>query len=69
MELAYKYKFSNFSEALMIAERRAREEVRHCSVMQQKLAEKEKSLKDEQLRALAQKAREERATGMVPLHS
>ena len=53
--------FAKFSEALFIADRHAREEVRQRSLMQQKLAEKEKAAKEENLRMLAQRAREERA--------
>ncbi|KAI0076472.1 pre-mRNA-processing protein 45 [Panus rudis PR-1116 ss-1] len=53
--------FAKFSEALFIADRHAREEVRQRALMQQKLAEKEKAQKEETLRLLAQRAREERA--------
>ncbi|KAF9885433.1 mRNA splicing protein [Aspergillus nanangensis] len=56
-------KFAQFAEALFTADRHAREEVRLRAQMQQKLAEKEKSQKEEHLRQLAQKAREERASG------
>lgn len=54
-------KFAQFAESLFTADRHAREEVRLRAQMQQKLAEKEKSQKEEHLRSLAQKAREERA--------
>ncbi|KAL2220312.1 putative transcriptional regulator Cwf13/SkiP [Thermoascus aurantiacus ATCC 26904] len=54
-------KFAQFAEALFTADRHAREEVRLRAQMQQKLAEKEKAQKEEHLRMLAQKAREERA--------
>jgi len=54
-------KFAQFSEALFTADRHAREEVKQRALMQQRLAEKEKQQKEEHLRALAQKAREERA--------
>ena len=54
-------KFAQFSEALFMADRHAREEVRQRAQMQQRLAEKEKAQKEEHLRHLAQKAREERA--------
>lgn len=54
-------KFAQFSEALFMADRHAREEVRQRAVMQQRLAEKEKSQKEDNLRMLAQKAREDRA--------
>lgn len=56
-------KFAQFSEALFMADRHAREEVRQRAVMQQRLAEKEKAKKEEHLRMLAQQAREERAGG------
>lgn len=52
--------FAKFSEALYIADRHAREEVRQRALMQQKLAQKEKEAKEENLRLLAQRAREER---------
>ena len=55
-------KFAQFAEALFTADRHAREEVKQRAQMQQKLAEKERMQKEEQLRMLAQKAREERAT-------
>ncbi|KAH7318417.1 SKIP/SNW domain-containing protein [Stachybotrys elegans] len=54
-------KHAQFAEAIKMAERHAREEVQQRSVMQQRLAEKEKDQKMEQLRQMAQKAREERA--------
>lgn len=54
-------KFASFSEALSIADRHAREEVRLRANMQAKLAAKEKKEKEERLRMLAQRAREERA--------
>jgi SNW domain-containing protein 1 len=54
-------KFAQFAEALFTADRHAREEVKQRALMQQRLAEKEKSQKEEHLRMLAQKAREERA--------
>ncbi|PVF99110.1 putative puff-specific nuclear protein Bx42 [Serendipita vermifera] len=57
--------FAKFSEALYVADRHAREEVRQRTVMQQKLAEKEKASKEENLRLLAQRAREGR-TGVAP---
>ncbi|KAL5532774.1 PRP45 [Sanghuangporus sanghuang] len=53
--------FAKFSEALYIADRHAREEVRQRALMQQKLAQKEKEAKEEHLRSLAQRAREERS--------
>ncbi|KAF8228504.1 pre-mRNA-processing protein 45 [Tricholoma matsutake] len=57
--------FAKFSEALFVADRHAREEVRQRSLMQQKLAQKEKASKEENLRMLAQRAREERG-GVAP---
>ncbi|KAI1776409.1 SKIP/SNW domain-containing protein [Hypoxylon cercidicola] len=53
-------KFAQLSEALYVADRHSREEVRQRALMQQRLAEKEKAQKEENLRMLAQKAREER---------
>ncbi|KAH6918428.1 pre-mRNA-processing protein 45 [Coprinopsis sp. MPI-PUGE-AT-0042] len=53
--------FAKFSEALFVADRHAREEVRQRALMQQKLAQKEKEAKEENLRLLAQRAREERS--------
>ncbi|KAF9527015.1 SKIP/SNW domain-containing protein [Crepidotus variabilis] len=57
--------FAKFSESLYIADRHAREEVRQRALMQQKLAQKEKEAKEENLRLLAQRAREERG-GIAP---
>lgn len=54
-------KFAQFAEALFTADRHAREEVKQRALMQQRLAEKEKQQKEENLRQLAQKAREDRA--------
>jgi SNW domain-containing protein 1 len=54
-------KFAQFAEALFTADRHAREEVKTRAVMQQRVAEKEKASKEEHLRALAQRAREERS--------
>ncbi|KAF9203510.1 mRNA splicing protein [Haplosporangium sp. Z 27] len=54
-------KFANFAEALALASRHASEEVRQRALMQQKVAEKEKEQKEQSLRALAQRARDERA--------
>ncbi|KAL8782897.1 MAG: hypothetical protein Q9213_005009 [Squamulea squamosa] len=53
-------KFAQFAEALFTADRHAREEVKQRGAMQQKLAEKEKLQKEEQLRMLAQQARDDR---------
>ena len=55
-------KFAQFAEALFTADRHAREEVKQRAAMQQKLAEKERMEKEDQLRMLAQRAREERST-------
>ncbi|KAK7750588.1 mRNA splicing protein [Diatrype stigma] len=60
-DVAINDKFAQFSEALFMADRHAREEVRQRAQMQQRLAEKEKAQKEDHLRSLAQKAREERA--------
>ncbi|KAK4683796.1 SNW domain-containing protein 1, partial [Tremellales sp. Uapishka_1] len=60
--------FAKFSEALFVADRHARDEVRARSQMQQLLAQKEKTQKEENLRLLAQKAREERS-GIAPAAS
>lgn len=54
-------KFAQFAEALFTADRHAREEVKQRALMQQKLAEKEKLQKEEHLRSLAMKAREQAA--------
>lgn len=61
-------KFAQFAEALFTADRHAREEVQQRAQMQQKLAEKEKAQKEEHLRALAQKARQERSTAASSRH-
>lgn len=50
---------------MFVADRHAREEVRQRALMQQKLAQKEKESKEENLRMLAQRAREERS-GIAP---
>jgi SNW domain-containing protein 1 len=54
-------KFAKFSEALFIADRHARDEVKLRAEMQTNLAMKQKKEKEDKLRQLAQKAREERA--------
>lgn len=54
-------KHAQFAEAIKMAERHARDEVQQRALMQQRLAEKEKAHKEENLRSLAQKAREDRA--------
>ncbi|KAI9105748.1 SKIP/SNW domain-containing protein [Phlyctochytrium arcticum] len=63
-EMSINDNFAKLSEALFIADRHARDEVRIRSEMQSKLASKEKREKEERLRMLAQRAREERA-GLV----
>ena len=54
-------KFAQFAEALFTADRHAREEVKQRAAMQQKVAERERIEKEDQLRLLAQKAREDRS--------
>jgi len=56
--------FAQFSEALNLADRHAREEVRQRNLMQQKIAAQEKAEREENLRLLAQRAREERSGGV-----
>ena len=58
--------FAQFSEALNLADRHAREEVRQRAAMQAKLAEKERANEEDRLRMLAQRAREERAGVATP---
>lgn len=53
--------FAKLAEALYIADRKAREAVETRAQLEKKLAQKEKEAKEEHLRALAQRAREERA--------
>lgn len=57
--------FAKLSEALYVAEQKAREAVAMRSKVQKELMLKEKERKEQELRALAQKARSER-TGMAP---
>ncbi|KAF1986709.1 hypothetical protein K402DRAFT_420782 [Aulographum hederae CBS 113979] len=52
--------FAQLAEALYTADRHVRSEVQQRTLMQQKLAEKEKQEKEDHLRMLAQRAREER---------
>ena len=59
-------KFAQFAEALHTADRHARDEVQQRQRMQQRLAEKEKEAKEDHLRMLAQKAREEREADRQP---
>lgn len=53
--------FAKLAEALYIADRKAREAVEMRAQLEKKVAQKEKEKKEEHLRTLAQKAREERA--------
>ncbi|KAF4532865.1 hypothetical protein B566_EDAN001468 [Ephemera danica] len=53
--------FAKLAEALYIADRKARDAVEMRAQLEKKLAQKEKEKKEENLRQLAQKAREERA--------
>ena len=57
--------FAKFSEALYIANRHAQEEVHQQALMQQKLVQKKKEAKEENLRMLAQQAREEQRGPVV----
>lgn len=52
--------FARLSEALFVADRHARQEVKIRNEMATKVVEKEKRDKEDQLRALAQRARDER---------
>ncbi|KAJ2905826.1 hypothetical protein MKZ38_004074 [Zalerion maritima] len=53
-------KFAQLSEALFMADRAAREEVQQRQKMKQRIAEKEREAKEDELRHLAAKAREDR---------
>ncbi|XP_046338629.1 SNW domain-containing protein 1-like [Haliotis rufescens] len=53
--------FAKLAEALYIADRKAREAVEMRAQIEKKMAQKEKEKKEESLRMLAQRAREERA--------
>ncbi|XP_021894699.1 SNW/SKI-interacting protein [Carica papaya] len=57
--------FAKLSEALYVAEQKAREAVAMRSKVQKEMMMKEKERKEQELRALAQKARSER-TGVAP---
>jgi SNW domain-containing protein 1 len=54
-------KFAKMAEALYIADRKAREAVEARAQLEKKLAQKEKEKKEDLLRQMAQRAREERA--------
>ncbi|KAJ3224739.1 mRNA splicing protein [Clydaea vesicula] len=60
-EITINDNFAKLSEALFVADRHAREEVKIRAEMQAKLFAKEKKDKEEKLRVLAQRAREERS--------
>ncbi|KAJ2783030.1 mRNA splicing protein [Coemansia javaensis] len=60
-QLAVSDNFARLSEALISAEAHARREIAERAKIQQSLARREKEAKEERLRLLAQKAREERA--------
>ena len=53
--------FAKLAEALYIADRKAREAVEVRAQIEKKMAQKEKEKREEGLRMLAQKARDERA--------
>ncbi|KAF9366326.1 mRNA splicing protein [Mortierella sp. NVP85] len=53
--------FAKLAEALALANRHSQEEVRQRALMQQRVAQKEKEAKEQSLRLLAQRARDERA--------
>ncbi|XP_045584224.1 puff-specific protein Bx42 isoform X2 [Procambarus clarkii] len=61
-------KFAKLAEALYIADRKAREQVEMRAQIEKKLAQKEKFRKEESLKVLAKKAREEHA-GLRPVPS
>lgn len=58
--------FAKLSEALYVAEQKAREAVAMRSKVQKEMLMKEKERKEQELRALAQKARSERTGGAPP---
>lgn len=53
--------FSKLAEALYLADRKAREAVEARAQLERKMAAKEKEKKEEHLRAMAQRARDQRA--------
>ncbi|KAJ2453347.1 mRNA splicing protein [Coemansia sp. RSA 2336] len=61
-EVSVNDNFARLSEALISAESQARKEIAERAQVQQALARKEKEAKEERLRLLAQRAREERAS-------
>lgn len=58
-------KFAKLSEALYIADRNAREELEQRNRIITKMKEKEKSKKEEEMRELARKTREERFCSLL----
>ena len=58
--------FSKFSEALYIADRKAREAIEMRAKVEQTIAQKEKTKKEEDLKNLANQVREQRS-GIKPL--
>ena len=59
--------FAKMSEALYIADRKAREAIEMRNSLERKMAQREKEKKEQQLRQLAQKARDERGgVGQTP---
>ena len=62
-------KFAQLAEALETANRHAGDEIKQRARMQQRLAEKEKESKEEHMRMLAQKAREQRMSERQPHQS
>ena len=58
--------FAKLSESLYVAERSAREEVEKRAHIQKRIAAKEKESKEDELRLLAQRAREERHAAPPP---
>lgn len=59
-------KFAKMAESLYIADRKAREAVEARTQLEKKLAQKEKEKKEDMLRQMAQRAREERAGIRLP---
>ena len=59
-------KFAKMAEALYIADRKARDAVEARAQLEKKLAQKEKEKKEDMLRQMAQRAREERAGIRLP---
>lgn len=61
-EITINNKFASFSETLYIAERKAAEDLRIRNTLRKKMAMKEKEDKEKDLREMANKARQERAS-------